>query len=128
MSIRLFSLALLACGAFLLSGCGPSTVGIEGKVTNGGQPYKPSTDGDLNVGLTGEAGGKSFSSKVEEDGTFKIASVPTGKYSVQVTRYPKADEKAKTGTVLSSTNKKLDEKWDVSSSNKSFTLDVQKLK
>jgi hypothetical protein len=122
--------AILALGlAILTAGCGGGGgVPIEGKVTKGGQAYSPAADGDLNIGLTAVDGGKNFSSKVGEDGSFKIADVPSGKYSVNVTQYPKAGgEPSKKGPPTSS-NKKLDEQWDVSSSNKSFTLDVAKLK
>ena len=35
MSIRLFAMGAFALGAFMIAGCGPSTVGVEGKVTNG---------------------------------------------------------------------------------------------
>jgi hypothetical protein len=127
MPIRLLMIGVVACGVFALAGCGGGSIGIEGKVVNGSKAYSPSTDGDVNIGLTADTGGKSFSSKAEEDGTFKIAGVPPGKYSVSVTRYPKADEKS-TKVAPPPTNKKLDEKWDVSSSNKSFTLDISKLK
>ena len=77
--------------------------------------------------LTSEQGGKSYSGKAEEDGSFKIAGVSSGKYSVGATRYPLAGDGGK-GAPPTEANKKLDEKWDVSSSNKSFTLDVAKLK
>jgi hypothetical protein len=126
MSIRLFAVGALALGAFLIAGCGPSTVGIEGKVTNGGKDYSPSTDGDLNVGLTAESGGKNYSGKVDEQGNFKIPAVPAGQYSVTLTRYPKVDEKTKSAPM--SGTKKLDEKWDVSSSNKTFSIDIAKVR
>ena len=114
-------------GLAFLAGCGGGGVGIDGKVTNGGQPYSPSKDGDLNIVLTSDDGGKSFSGKAEEDGTFKIAGVTAGKYSVGATKYPKADGGGAKGPPTPSI-KKLDEKWDVTSSNKSFTLDVTKMK
>jgi hypothetical protein len=115
--------------ALVAAGCGGGGMSIDGKVTNGGQPYTPSKDGDLNIGLTAEAGGKNYSGKAAEDGTFKIEKVPTGKYSVNVTRYPPmpADGKQPKAPPMAGT-KKLDETWDVSSSSKSFTLDVAKLK
>lgn len=117
--------------ALVAAGCGGGGTSIDGKVTNGGQPYTPSRDGDLNIGLTAESGGKNYSGKAGEDGTFKIEKVPAGKYTVTVTRYPPitgaGDGKAPKSPPMSG-SKKLDETWDVSSSSKSFTLDVAKLK
>jgi len=141
MAIRMLTVGLLFGCMFALTGCGGGGMTVDGKVTNGGQPYVPSKDGAMSVGLTGEGAGKSFSSKVEDDGTFKIAGVPAGKYDVTATIYPTPESTAKAGKAnnagaggaplsssSASTSKKLDEKWDVSSSNKSFTLDVSKLK
>jgi hypothetical protein len=126
MSNRVFAMGVFALGTFMIAGCGPSTVGIEGKVTNGTKAYSPSTDGDLNVGLTAEAGGKNYSGKVDEEGNFRIAGVPAGQYRVSLTRYPKVDEKAKSAPTENT--KKLDEKWDVSSSNNTFTIDASKIR
>jgi hypothetical protein len=118
----------------LAAGCGGGTVPVEGKAVKGGQPYNPAKDGDLNIVLTAAEGGKNFSGKVAEDGNFKINAVPAGKYNVTVTIYPPIGGGGgppapgdKKGPPMSGT-KKLDESWEVSSSNKSFTLDVAKLK
>jgi hypothetical protein len=50
--------------------------------------------------------------------------VSTGKNKVSVTRYPKSGD-PKAGPPQ---NKQLSETWDVSSSNKTFTLDMSKVK
>lgn len=126
--MKLRSLFLCFGLVFLAAGCGGGTVPIEGKVTNGGQPYSPSKDGELNLGLTATDGGKTFSGKVGEDGTFKIEGVSPGKYDVTATIYPAASSVDSKKGPPTSKNKKLDEPWEVSSSSKSFTLDVSKLK
>jgi hypothetical protein len=74
-------------------------------------------------------GGSAASGKVGENGTFKIPNVTPGKNKVTVTRYPKmGDGGGKPGTPPTSANKTLPETWDVSSSNKTFTLDMSKVK
>ena len=97
MTIRMLTVGLLFGCMFALTGCGSGGMTVDGKVTNGGQPYVPSKDGAMSVGLTGEGAGKSFSSKVEDDGTFKIAGVPAGKYDVTATIYPTPESMAKSG-------------------------------
>jgi hypothetical protein len=122
---------MLVLGIALMAavGCGGGGQTIEGKVVNGGQPFSPEKDGDVNVGLTAVEGGKNYSGKAGADGTFKIEKVPSGKYDVNVTRYPKMDPNAKqTGPPPAAGNKKYPEQWEVSSSNKTFTLDLTKLK
>lgn len=119
--------------AILAIGCGGGgTVTIEGKVVKvGGQPFVGGQDGDVNVVLTpaGGGGGTSVSGKAGQDGNFKIDKVPPGKYAVSAVIYPKPPEGGKQPTSPPQpSNKKLDEQWDVSSSNKSFTLDMAKLK
>jgi hypothetical protein len=118
--------ALVLCfGIALLAGCGGGGVPVEGKVTKGGQPYDPAKDGDINVGLRGN---KDFSGKAGADGSFKIDNVPPGKYTVTATIYPAAGAAAGAKGPPMASSKQLDEQWEVSSSNKSFTLDVAKLK
>lgn len=126
---------LLGIGLSLIAiGCGGGGgVTVEGKVVKaGGQPFAGGKDGDVNVVLipaSGGTAGVSLSGKAGEDGSFKIEKVPPGKYAVSAVIYPKPPEgggQPKSPPMPS--NKKLDEQWDVSSSNKSFTLDITKLK
>lgn len=116
--------------AILAIGCGGGTNTIEGKVTKGGQPFAGGTDGDVNIVLTPTDGGagQSFSGKAGPDGSFKIEKVPSGKYSVSATIYPKPPAEGKQASAPMPANKKLDEQWEVSSSNKSFTLEITKMK
>lgn len=114
-----------------LAGCGGGGgVAVDGKAVNGANPYSPEADGDMTINLG--AAGKSYSGRVQPDGSFKITAaeggnVPPGKYAVTATRYPKPGQ-VKPGQPPMPANYKLDESWDVSSSNQHFTLDVTKLK
>ena len=129
---RTMFLAALFTGCLAFVGCGPSTVSVEGKVTNGTQGYSPSADGELSISLQAADGkGSAYTGKAEEDGSFKIKApdgggVPTGKYAVTVVKYPKSAEKDKKGSMPS--NMKVPEEWEVNSGSKSFTIDVTKLK
>jgi hypothetical protein len=131
---KLYTVGLLIAASTILTGCGSGGgVAVTGKAVNGAKEYSPATDGDLNITLASEGGGKdNGSGKVEEDGTFTIKTasgggLPPGKYKVTVTRYPSKAE-MKPGVHPSPKNVTLPDAWDVSSSNSSFTLDAAKLK
>ncbi len=127
--IKLF--VVLAVFPFALAGCGPSNVNADGKVMRGGQPHSPRPEEYLSVNLSSETGGEVYSGKVTADGSFVIESkdnsgVKPGKYKVSVTRYlsPAFSEKGKPGTPATL---HVDEPWEVSSANKSLTIDLDKI-
>ena len=127
---RAILVSALFAACFALAGCGGGKIVVEGKVVNGSKPYSADTDGTVNIVLT-QDGKNAASGKADADGSFKIGSdsggVPSGKYTVQVTVYPANPEaKTKSGPPMPS-NKQLPETWDVSSSKKSFTLDLTQL-
>jgi|GEM_PF-5685923 len=123
--MKSLAFALLFGSALLAAGCGGGGKPVDGKVTNGGKAYNPSEDGELSVALTADAGGKNYSAKVGDDGSFKIDGVPDGKYAVSAVRYPKMGA-TQPKTPPMPKNLKLADSWDVGSS-RSFTLEVTKL-
>lgn len=128
---RLWSLGLFValCAA---AGCGGGGVSVEGKVVNGGNPYTLSEGEAINIGLQGD--GTSGSATVQKDGSFVAKksdgkSLPPGKYKVSITHYPAtAAGKGKGGGPPQPQTKTAGETWDVSSSNRTFTLDLAKYK
>jgi hypothetical protein len=113
--------------ACTLTGCGGG-VEVDGKVVNGGNPYSLSEGEAINIVLQGDTA--TGSATVEKDGHFVAKKsdgkpLPPGQYKVTVTHYPptagaKGPPQPKTKTA--------NETWDVSSSNKTFTLDLSKYK
>jgi hypothetical protein len=118
----------LICG-FSLAACGCGGVSeVGGKVVFDGQPYTLKEGEGIMVRLTSEDGKTSASGQVEKDGTFKLrgsdgGSIPAGRYKVAYTHYPPATTGKGQGAA---TNKETKDVWDVSSSNKNFTLDIGK--
>jgi hypothetical protein len=75
---RLFAL-VVGLAMMALMGCAPSTGTVSGKVTYNGAPLKGGT-----VALIPEGTGMSFSTTINEDGTYSIPQVEGGKYKVCV--------------------------------------------
>jgi len=131
---KLYTIGLLIVASSILTGCGSGGgVTVTGKVVHGTKDYSPTTDGDMNINMSQEGGGKdNGTGKVEENGTFTIKTasgggLPPGKYKVSVTRYPTKAE-IKPGVPPTPKTLTLPDAWDVSSSNSTFTLDATKLK
>ena len=115
--------AFAACAA----GCGSSLVTIEAKVVKGGQPYALKSDEYWNVSISSEDGKSTHTAKVGPDGALPFeAPVAPGKYKIQVIRYKVPAEGAK-GPPTPPMTIEVNETWEVSSSNRSFTLDADKL-
>lgn len=119
-------LFIVACG---LTGCGGGGVDVDGKVVNGGNPYTLSEGEAINISLQGDSA--SGNATVEKDGHFVAKKsdgkpLPPGQYKVTVTHYPPTAAGSK-GPPQPKT-KTANETWDVSSSNKTFTLDLSKYK
>ncbi|MBY0514707.1 MAG: carboxypeptidase-like regulatory domain-containing protein [Gemmataceae bacterium] len=117
----------LVCGVTLAaSGCGGTVTDAGGKVVSGGNQYTLADGEGIMINLTSEDG-KTASAQVEKDGTFKLRSpgsdsgVPPGKYKVGYTHYPPAAGGKGQGNPVTKNTK---EEWDISSSNRSFTLDI----
>jgi hypothetical protein len=131
MRLRLLLLGVALLVTVGLSGCGGGGgVALTGKVVNGDKPYSPEQDGDLSIMLAGDAG-KSYTMRTQPDGSFKIddsKGIAPGKYKVSLTKYPSKAQMEKVKGPPTSVTKETGETWDVSSSNKSFTVDVSKVK
>jgi len=69
-----FGLSIIA-----LAGCGPSVGALTGKVTYNGTPLKGGS-----VTLVPDGGGPSFSTQIQEDGTYNFTQVKAGNYKVCV--------------------------------------------
>lgn len=116
-----------------VAGCGGGGgVEVDGKVVKGGNAYTLADGESININLQG--GDATGSATVEKDGTFKAKKsdgkpLPAGSYKVSITHYPPASAAGggKGGSPQPKT-KTANETWDVSSSNKSFTLDLDKYK
>jgi hypothetical protein len=119
----------LFCGLSLAaSGCGGGIPDVGGKVVLDGQPYSLKPGEGITVNLTSEDGKTTCTGKVEQDGTFKLkgqdgGSVPAGRYKVGFTHYPPPPADPTKGAAPP-TNKATKEVWEVSASNKEFTLDI----
>ena len=127
--------AMALASLFALTGCGDSGVAVDGKLVDGTAPYAL-PDGDaISLTLASEDGKTNCSANVEKDGTFVAKSqggkpVPAGKYKVSIMHYhmPAATGKGPAPTPVAPAPVDTGEVWDVSSSNKSFTLDMGKIK
>ena len=72
-------LVLFGLAVLMTAGCGPSTGRLTGKVTYQGNALKGG-----NVTLVPEGSGMSFSTPIQEDGTYTFEQVRSGKYKVCV--------------------------------------------
>jgi hypothetical protein len=126
---RFISLPLVAVLVLCLPGCGETKVTVDGKLTRGGKPFTPKKEEYLAVNITNESGTASFNGKVTPEGTFVIESmdgkVPVGKYKVTLSRYitPAAAEKGRVPAPVTLDPK---ETWEVTTTNTSFTIDMDK--
>ena len=125
MKIRIVCLAYGAV-LFALTGCGGGGTTVEGHVEKGGKPLSFAEGEGLTVNLLSEDGKTSASGAVGADGKFTIKHgdepVPYGKYNVSFVHYfPGKGSKS-----VPPQNKSVKEPWDVSSSNHTFTLDLDK--
>ncbi|HKB05629.1 MAG TPA: carboxypeptidase regulatory-like domain-containing protein [Gemmataceae bacterium] len=75
-------IAVLMAG---LAGCGPKTRSVSGKVTYKAEPADFAT-----VTLLG-TNGRSYGSQTGTDGTFTIANVPDGEYTVTILSFTSAN-------------------------------------
>jgi hypothetical protein len=86
----------LGLGMVAAAGCGPSFAKVTGKVTYQGNPLKGGTVTFIPVGE-----GKTFSTLIQEDGTYTMDHVETGKYKVCVeTTSVKPDPSNPTGSTM----------------------------
>ena len=132
--MRLF----LMCGVLIgfcsaLAGCGKSGVAVEGNVVKGGKPYTLGEGEGITITMRSEDGKTTCSGSVEKDGNFKMSTtsgalVPPGKYSVSYVHYPPKAAAEKAKSPPSPSSKTSSESWDVTTENKSFTLDLDKSK
>lgn len=121
---------LLTALCVVAQGCGASGVLVDGKLVDGGAPYTLSEGEGISLTLASEDGKTSCGANVENDGTFQVKTttgqpVPPGKYQVSIIHYRPVAGK---GTPTPPAPLDTGEVWDVSSSNRSFTLDLAKLK
>lgn len=126
---RVLCLALFVA-ACSLTGCGAGGVDVDGKVVKDGSAYSLAEGEAINISLQGD--GASGNATVNKDGTFVAKksdgkALPPGQYKVSLTHYPPTAAAGKGGPPQPKT-KTAGETWDVSSSNKSFTLDISKYK
>jgi hypothetical protein len=132
MRLRLFLFGIGLLATVGVYGCGGGGgVSLTGKVMNGDKAYSPEQDGDLIIMLEGVEGNKSYSMRAQPDGSFKTdepKGVAPGKYTVSVNKYPSKAQMEKIKGPPTPVSKETGVTWDVSNSNKSFTLDVSKLK
>jgi hypothetical protein len=70
---------LVAVALVAAAGCGPSMAKLSGKVTYKGSPLKGGT-----VTFIPEGSGETFSTKIQEDGSYAFDHIRTGKYKVCV--------------------------------------------
>lgn len=129
MPMRLFVAGVLLAASAALVGCGgASTVTVDGKVVNGDKAY--TSDSDVTIGLVSEDGKTNKSNKAEADGSFKIDGVPTGKYKVSVTRYPKpqGDAAKPAASPPMPSTKQLPEAVEITTDKHTITVDLAKLK
>lgn len=126
---RVLGLVLFSALGAILSGCGGGGVAVDGKLVDGGNPYTLAEGENVNITMASEDGHTTCNGKVEPDGTFHAKTsaglpVPPGRYKVSIVHYRMPTGKTASPPVTVDTG----EVWEVSSSNKSFTLDMAKLK
>lgn len=132
--MRTSMLAVVIGSLFALSGCGETKVPVTGSVTKGGKPFTPADGATINVAIKQDDGTGSGTGTVGADGNFTIAGtdggIPAGKYTVTVVMYPPAPAEGAKAPKSPPMPKTLTggEKWDVSSSNNKFTIDLGKYK
>jgi hypothetical protein len=121
------ALFVTLCGTL---GCGGSGVDVDGTVVKDGKPYALTEGESININL--QSDGATGTASVEKDGHFVAKksdgkSLPPGKYKVSIVHYPPPPAG---GAKMPPQPKPKDagETWDVSSSNKTFTLDLAKYK
>jgi hypothetical protein len=113
-----------------VTGCGSGGVDVDGKVVKDGNPYSLAEGEAINITLQGDTA--SGNATVEKDGHFVAKKsdgkpLPPGTYKVSLTHYPPTAAGGKGGPPQPK-QKTAGETWDVSSSNKSFTVDLGKYK
>jgi hypothetical protein len=108
-------------------GCGGGTDGVvvEGKTVKNGAPFGPDEGETLTVKLDG--GKESYTANASKEGTFAIqkpagGGIPAGKYKVSWVYMRSEDPYTKKAAFKFSKDNAAE--WDVSSSNRSFTVDV----
>jgi hypothetical protein len=70
---------LIGLGLVAATGCGPSTAKLSGKVTYKGTALKGGT-----VTFIPDGSGETFSTTIQEDGSYAFQQIKTGKYKVCV--------------------------------------------
>jgi predicted small lipoprotein YifL len=130
---RVLSLMVLSA-LCALTGCGDGGVNVDGKLVSGTAAY-PLPEGDSITLTLASDDGKTGSANVEKDGTFTVKgqggkALAPGKYKVSIMHYHMPAATGKGPAPMPATPIPVDtgEVWDVSSSNKSFTLDMSKIK
>lgn len=117
----------LVVALFAATGCGSGGVEVSGTVTKDGKQYTLAEGENINIALQGD--GATGSATVSQDGSFTAKRsdgkpLPPGSYKISVTRYTAAA--GGKGPPSRPDTKNAGETWDVSSSNKTFTLDLGK--
>lgn len=128
---RVAGWVLMAAVAAAAAGCGAKGVAVDGKVVDGGTPHALGEGESISLTLTSDDGKTTGSGSVEKDGSFHVKKsdgtpLPAGKYKVSVIHYhmPAGGK----GPPAPPTPVDIGESWDVSEGNKSFTIDLSKLK
>ena len=126
---------LIVLGA--ATGCGGGGVPVDGKVVDGNKPFTLAEGDSVTITMTSEDDKTTCTANVDKEGNFTAKTstgqlVPPGKYKVTVLRYhlsttPPALSKTPPPP-QTPTSLETGEVWDVSSTNKTFTLDISKAK
>lgn len=118
--------------AVLLVGCAGGKkdgVPVEGQVVKNGTPLTLGEEESLTITLTAEDGTTTYKTGVTPDGKFHLQTpsgdpIPVGKYKVHyVYQQPPSPYTKKTPFNIS---KELPAPWEVSPSNRTFTLEIGK--
>ncbi len=126
----------LTLGFVLLAatvGCGASGIDVDGKVVKSGTPYSLGENESISITFTGEDG-KTGTASVQPDGSFTVKDptgkpIKAGKYKVSVIHYQMPKVKPKDGgSPPMPSAKDVGETFEVSATNKTFTLDMAKYK
>jgi hypothetical protein len=127
--MRALSFFLAGVVAVVAAGCGGGTAGVvvDGKVVKNGAPFGPDEGETLTVKLAAASGKDTFTANASKEGTFTVQApagggIPAGKYKVSWVYMRSADQYTKKAAFKFS--KDNADEWDVSSSNRSFTVDV----